>query len=72
MYSLKLNKEDARRFKRICKMVMLRDGITLDDLAERTGYAKRTLYNFFGSDRTNRFIMASLKEELNITVGNLQ
>lgn len=65
MYQLYLSKSEYEKFKKEAKVQMLLKGISIKDLAERTGYSEITLYNFFSS-QNSRFVAYAINEELEI------
>lgn len=59
-----LPKEHVQQFKELAKDRMLELELTTAELAERTGYSRQSVYNFFSGDNWNRFLAAAIMEEL--------
>ena len=73
MYQITLNDEDSARLKKIVKQMMIKEDLTISDMAERLGCSRQYLYNYMSGKGSNkrkyRFLQAALVDELNITVG---
>lgn len=59
-----LPKEHGQQFKKLAKDRMLELELTTAELAERTGYSRQSIYNFFSGDNWNHFLAAAIMEEL--------
>ncbi|MED9905244.1 MAG: hypothetical protein UFG06_13825 [Lachnospiraceae bacterium] len=65
-YELHLRGEESVAFKEQVKKKMKERDLSVEDLAEAICYAPETLYQFFKAEEWNRFLAASIADELGI------
>lgn len=74
MYQIKLNDEDQKRLIKIIRQMMIKEDISVAEMAERLGCSKQYIYNYMSGTKTNhrtyKFLQAALCDELGITVGD--
>jgi transcriptional regulator with XRE-family HTH domain len=67
MYQMNIKDSDISEIKKIIKPTIIQKGLSIDDVADMTGYSKQTLYNFFSKDtKPSRFLIFALLETLGI------
>lgn len=72
MYQIKLNDEDSARLRKIVRQLMIKEDISVEEMAKRLGCSRQYIYNYLSNKGSNhrsyRFLQAALIEELNISV----
>lgn len=63
MYYLKLNQTEYEQFKKLAKVKMIEKDMSVDELADLTGFSKQAIYNFF-CKTNSKFIAYAISEIL--------
>lgn len=67
-----LTQEQTKEFVKLVKMQMIWQEISLEELANRTGYSKGSIYNALCSERFSKFLASAIAECLDIDLGKYE
>lgn len=67
MYRLKLNKEQYKRFKKMVRVEMILQDMSVKDLAKKTNYNEQSIRGFL-CKKNSKFIAYAVAEALNMEI----
>ena len=67
MYRLKLNKEQYKRFKKMVRVEMILQDMSVKDLAKKTNYNEQSIRSFL-CKKNSKFIAYAVAEALNMEI----